>query len=150
MKEIQVVTPQFDRIRELDFQWKPDSPMEFMGTVENAPWEILKGLGFGKWDKMSELVKENAAKPKHNQVSIPVINSNENFIVDIGHKNAPLETDIGEDWVLLFPHEWYGLIPDGFMVTGLNGERYAFKKGVSDDDKRFGCLPYGITRKIPD
>lgn len=51
----------------------------------------------------------------------------------------------GVTW--LFPHEWYDRIPEGFEIHGLSGEIYTFAKGVSDDDMRFGALPYGIFKK---
>ncbi len=46
----------------------------------------------------------------------------------------------------LFPKEWYSCIPDGYPVTDIFGETEQFKFGVSDNDKRFGCLPYGFIR----
>lgn len=48
----------------------------------------------------------------------------------------------------LFPGEWYNSIPDGFEVVAISGTKEKFKKGISDDDIRFGCLPYGFIRKI--
>ena len=44
----------------------------------------------------------------------------------------------------LFPWEWYNHIPEGYMVTDINGKEKPFEKGVTDDDKRFGCLAYGF------
>ncbi len=44
----------------------------------------------------------------------------------------------------LFPAEWYPHIPEGYALVCLNGEREAFKAGVTDDDMRFGLLAYGI------
>lgn len=49
----------------------------------------------------------------------------------------------------LYPHEWYAFIPDDYEVFGLFGEAYKFKHGESDDDKRFGCLPYGFIKEAP-
>lgn len=60
--------------------------------------------------------------------------------------------DIGmgrwDESLLLFPHEWYDCIPEGYVVTDINGKREPFHRGVTDDDKRCGCLPYGF--KIDD
>jgi hypothetical protein len=95
------VIPQFDRINKLEFEWKPQNEKEFMSIVEKAPYDILKGLGFSKWD---------------------------------------------EDGLILFPAEWYDIIPDGFIVTDIFGEQESFKNGETDDDKRFGCLSFGIKR----
>lgn len=128
---ITIITPQFERTTKLEYEWKPQTIEQFKSVVNNAPWNILKGLGFGKWDTMNNLIKENIPKPKHNEL-----------------RKAPTKLlDIDED-VVLFPGEWYDIIPDGFMVTGLYGEQYPFKHGESDDDIRFGCLPYGIRRVL--
>ena len=47
----------------------------------------------------------------------------------------------------LFAGEWYDHIPDGLEIVGIFGKVETFKKGESDDDTRFGCLPYGWIRK---
>ena len=67
-------------------------------------------------------------------------------------KKAPPKTlkDIGlgrwdeETW--LYPSEWYDYIPDGYEVVDINGEKEKFKPGVTDDDRRCGCLSYGFIR----
>lgn len=51
-----------------------------------------------------------------------------------------------ESGLLLFPVEWYPLIPAGFEVTDINGQTEAFVPGETDDDCRYGVLPYGIVR----
>lgn len=59
-------------------------------------------------------------------------------------------TDLGlrpwdkEEGIWLFPGEWYAHIPEGYEVTNIAGMTSEFEPGVSDDDIRFGCLPYGI------
>ena len=58
------------------------------------------------------------------------------------------ETVAGKHW--LFPKEWYGIIPDGFLVTSINGEQEQFKRGETDDDYRFGCLSFGFIQKNGD
>ena len=52
------------------------------------------------------------------------------------------ETEKGKHW--LFPKEWYGIIPDGFVVTDIFGKEKEFKRGETDDDYRFGCLSFGF------
>lgn len=52
----------------------------------------------------------------------------------------------GRPGLYLFPGEWYDCIPEGFQVVDISGESEFFKKGFTDDDTRFGCLPYGIFR----
>ncbi len=47
----------------------------------------------------------------------------------------------------LYPGEWYEYIPEGIEVSGIFGETEKFKKGITDDDIRFGCLPYGFIRE---
>ena len=44
----------------------------------------------------------------------------------------------------LYPAEWYDLIPEGYIVTDINGEDEPFKKGVTEDDICFGALAYGF------
>lgn len=46
--------------------------------------------------------------------------------------------------LLLFPVEWYDLIPDGFELVCIDGEREVFESGKTDNDCRFGVLAYGI------
>lgn len=52
----------------------------------------------------------------------------------------------GAPILYLFPGEWYAHIPAGFEVVDIMGNRERFEPGVSDDDIRFGCLPYGVLR----
>lgn len=62
-------------------------------------------------------------------------------LIDLGLR--PWEPH-GVKELLLFPYEWYGLIPDGFMLVDIFGTHEAFKRGVTDDDCRYGVLAYGI------
>lgn len=144
-----IMTPQFERTEKLEFEWKPQTKEEFLAIVEKAPWNILKGFGFRKWDTMNNVIGENKSKPVKDKISIPIINApGETYDVDCGRQDSPIvELPIDQD-IILLPGEWYNVIPDGFMVIGLFGEKYPFKTGKSDDDIRYGCLPYGITRPI--
>ena len=47
----------------------------------------------------------------------------------------------------LYPKEWYSIIPNGLMVTDINGKQEPFIKGQTDDDYRFGCLSFGFVQK---
>jgi hypothetical protein len=47
----------------------------------------------------------------------------------------------------LFPGEWYSIIPDNFKCLTIGKRVEFFKKGKSDNDTRYGCLPYGFLRK---
>jgi hypothetical protein len=44
----------------------------------------------------------------------------------------------------LLPGEWYDQLPEGYPFVGLCNEPSPFQRGVSDNDIRFGCLPYGV------
>lgn len=46
--------------------------------------------------------------------------------------------------LFLFPHEWYEFIPRGFPCEDIMGYVEPFEHGKSDDDKRAGCLSYGV------
>lgn len=53
----------------------------------------------------------------------------------------------GENGLWLLPYQWYDFIPEGMELMCIDGSKEQFKKGVTDDDYRFGCLAYGI---VPD
>lgn len=46
-----------------------------------------------------------------------------------------------------YPGEWYNYIPDGYEMVDIFWQPEIFKRGVSDDDIRFGVLPYGFERE---
>lgn len=46
--------------------------------------------------------------------------------------------------LMLFPHEWFHKIPNGLVVEDISGELIVWDRFSADDDKRFGCLAYGI------
>ena len=46
--------------------------------------------------------------------------------------------------LMLFPAEWYEIIPNGTLVESISGEKESFMRGVTDDDRRFGMLAYGF------
>jgi len=56
------------------------------------------------------------------------------------------EPDEQGDVLWLFPGEWYAHIPEGHIVTDINGQDEPFRRGVTDDDIRFGCLAYGFKK----
>lgn len=57
------------------------------------------------------------------------------------------EPDEHGEVLWLYPAEWYGHIPDGTLVTDINGGTESFKRGKTDDDRRFGALAYGFKRR---
>jgi len=46
--------------------------------------------------------------------------------------------------LMLFPGEWYNQIPKGYLVTDISYKSEIFIPGKTDDDVRFGMLPYGL------
>ncbi|HDY66219.1 MAG TPA: hypothetical protein ENH85_00355 [Candidatus Scalindua sp.] len=44
----------------------------------------------------------------------------------------------------LYPHEWYGYIPNGTEIINISGKKELFEQGKTDDDIRFGALSYGF------
>lgn len=57
------------------------------------------------------------------------------------------DPDADGNVLLLFPGEWYEMIPDGFEIVDISGGKENFVSGDTDDDIRFGCLSYGILVK---
>jgi hypothetical protein len=54
------------------------------------------------------------------------------------------EADASGNCLWLFPAEWYEHIPRGFMVESIDGANEPFEPGVTDNDRRFGALSYGV------
>ena len=52
------------------------------------------------------------------------------------------------DIMLLIPGTWYRFIPTGFTIVNLTGLKKKFSHKTCDNDTRFGCLAYGIVKKI--
>lgn len=120
-KEIRIVTPQFDRTKPLDYEWKPTTEAEFYECIEKASWEVLKGLGFGKWDTMNELIKENMERLPKQSIELPVYEMEDvvsiitgasspkptdSIVFEIGKENTPIELLEQDEDVLLFPHDY--------------------------------------------
>ncbi len=67
-------------------------------------------------------------------------------------KNAPgnILKDIGlgqwDDKIWLYPVEWYDYIPEGYEVVFISGESEKFQKGVIDNDRRYGCSAFGLSK----
>jgi hypothetical protein len=47
----------------------------------------------------------------------------------------------------LFPQEWFPYIPEGLLVTDINGEQEAFVRATAEDDCRFDALAFGFTKQ---
>jgi hypothetical protein len=71
-------------------------------------------------------------------------NLDDETLVKIGCQKWDIEN--GEThW--LYPLQWYSFIPEGLVVVNLMGKEAIFKVGISDDDERFGALPYGFLKE---
>lgn len=172
MKEQIIITSSpHERSKNQTIKSVPETEEEFYQIINNATWQELKEFGFRKWETMNNLIGENIAQKDESKiVYIPVFtasspknaadliagmadgevpNPDSSMLFDLG-SDTPLPMQLLEEDedVILFPAEWYKLIPDGFKCTSLWGEEKEFIKGKSDDDTRFGCLAYGIRRKI--
>lgn len=151
-----------DRPNDMKIIEPPTSEQEFYRII-SANIEVLHLYGFARWGSYNACVEENissAESDKSDMLNIPVyaiddladllnddksVNPIGNETIDLSVDNKPL-TKLPEDKIiLLFPHEWFNVIPEGFEVIGLWGEKYKFSKELSKD-RRFGCLAYGILK----
>lgn len=169
-EKIQIVSTPHERPVGQTINNVPATMEEFYRIVNEAAWAELKAFGFRKWDTMNNTIGENIQhKDESKIISIPVFNANTpeqaadlitgvldgdvvkahgSMLMDLAPKEEiPFQLLEEDEDIILFPGEWYNIIPDGFKTTSLNGETVEFKKGKSDDDIRFGCIPYGIRRK---
>lgn len=65
-------------------------------------------------------------------------------LIDFGFKqwNEPNEGVV----LMLIPGKYYNLIPLGYPIVSISGAMEVFSKD-SDNDTRYGVLPYGIVVK---
>lgn len=63
-----------------------------------------------------------------------------------GQWNDPKEPDdeFAGKVLMLFPGEWYAMVPEGYEIVDIFNTVEKFQRGVTDDDIRFGCLSFGI------
>lgn len=167
-KQITIVSSPHERSPKTMIKSAPTTEAEFYEIVNNASWSELKEYGFRRWETMNNCIKENIQhQDKPTMVSIPTYSMDEAVDAIVGAVNdAPIQPsgsmlldfsnktplpmqilEVDED-IILFPGEWYNIIPDGFKCTSLYGEESIFVKGKSDDDIRFGCIAFGIRRPI--
>lgn len=131
--KIEIVSSPHERQHEAPMEnVKPTSEEKFLEIVNNAPYSILRDMGFRKWATFNDCVDEGLE---------PWDKDNSRIIT-----NGPTEKLENDIDIILFPGEWHDIIPKGFVVTGLYGETYAFDPNIDGDDIRFGCLAYGIQR----
>jgi hypothetical protein len=123
-EEVQIVTPQFERpAGEPPPMSAPTSIAEFnaLKTMTDAQ---RQHLGLRRWGRPEDedMMTGNSASPRKSR--------------------RPDLT--GAPMLWLFPSEWYDHIPDGYEVVSISYYVEKFERGVSDNDIRYGCLPYGI------
>lgn len=150
----QAVTGDFageERTRELDYEYVPETEEQFYNTINNASFSILEGMGFEYWGSINELANCNRSVPESFVVSVPIYGENGEIsfhTVDLGRKpNYPIDQLEEDEYVILFPQEWYDIIPEGFIGKGLFGEEKIFNKSKIDREARLGCIAFGFTRK---
>lgn len=120
---VRVITPQFDRTDGKKITWFPTCA-EDLDKLKSAPPDILRDLGMNCW--------ATAEDPEHSSWELAHIRK---------------RGFVGALW--LFPHEWYQHIPAGYPIVNIFFSQEKFEPGETDDDKRFGCLPYGIMGPKP-
>lgn len=102
-------------------------------------------LGITSIDDLLRIAKENPEKACPVKVTPE---KTESWFDALKKKSAEELWDLGmREWQeghWLFPHSWYDHIPENYIVVDIFGEEEPFIHGKSDDDQRFGMLPYGI------
>lgn len=52
----------------------------------------------------------------------------------------------GSKTLWLYPREWYDDIPEDFTIVFIDNKVSHFKKGVTNNDSRFGALAFGFVK----
>jgi hypothetical protein len=123
--------------------------LEF-GDANDLANVIRNAIGVGNYEKV------NVIFPQFDRTDCKAISpppDNTGWLDTL--KTAPVEIlrDLGlqlwsdESNLWLFPAEWYDYIPDGYEVVDISDNTEKFQKGVTDDDRRFGALAFGIIAK---
>lgn len=111
----------------LEYDWVPESENEFFYIVNNASVKTFGGFGFQEYDFEFPSIMP---APPDTEVLFQL--------------EPPLN-------LLLFPAEWYDVIPAGFVTVDIEGRLCPFYHGVSCNEQWFGCLVFGILNyDIPD
>ena len=70
--KVEIRTPQFERKEKLEFESLPKTEEEFHKVINDAPWDILFGMGFRKWDTMNNIIMKNKERTGAKVVGIPM------------------------------------------------------------------------------
>lgn len=166
MADIRITGSQHDRDKGITVKPAPTTEAEFYEIINNSDWPTLREYGFGKWDTVNNLISEAKDEPESNMIVVPVYEGLNNVVDALVEDKLPesagsvlldlttpkpesLEKVDDNEWVVLFPAEWYSIIPNGFECTGLWGDKVVFESGKTDNDRRFGCLSFGFRKTIP-
>lgn len=105
---------------------QPKTKEEFLSIVEGRSSKELIEDGLHLWNTINTLAKDE-----------PTIFSGP----------MPQKREVDQN-ILLIPHAWYDMIPDGFMLVDIFGKEEVFVHGKTSDDHRGGYLAYGVLRPV--
>ena len=115
------------------------------GDVNELAHKIREFIGVGDFEPVTVLLSQ--FDRTDNRVVVIHPNNNAEWLDTL--KTAPVSIlrDLGlqnwDDDLWLYPAEWYDYIPDGYEVIDINGNTECFRKGETDDDRRYGALAFG-------
>lgn len=122
--------------------------MKIVNNIE----ELMEAIGVKKGDTVNimspQFQREYNLEIKFIPKSVGEFRALEKLPRTVLHKMGVRLWEVNKDGEVsyLYPGEWYDSIPEGLLIHTINHETEFFKKGVTDDDIRFGCLPYGFLR----
>lgn len=124
----------------------PEGKLEH-GDVSELAAKIRAALGVGTYEEVNIVTPQFEREDGKKITVIPPKKAS--FFDQIKKAPKSLLKDMGlrpwdESGLWLFPHEWYEHIPEGYMVTDINGQEEPFRRGHTDDDIRFGVLAFGV------
>lgn len=126
-EDIDVTTPEFNRPTSWNPAMQPPDSADGWQAVLRLPAQTLRDLGCRPFSLYT------TTPPKGN-----VCRHGEAWYFAVeDHEPATHEL-----W--LFPAEWYAVIPPGFPLVDINGCLETFQPSITDDDRRFGLLAYGL------
>jgi hypothetical protein len=128
--------PRFDAVLNINDPDFADQLMEAIGAKPGEPVEFITPQ-FERTDGIAPVVADFDFN------SLPGLP--EETIRALGCRPWD-EPDENGETLWLYPAEWYDRIPEGHVVTTISGEQEQFRRGQTDDDKRFGVLAYGFVR----
>lgn len=129
--------PRFDVVLDADDPQLAEKLREVIGAAPDEPIEFITPQ-FNREDGVTPVV------PTFDFNNLP--SYSEETLLAMGCRPWDGPDENGEI-IWLYPAEWYDRIPEGHVVTDINGDDEPFQRGVTDDDRRFGVLAFGF-RKV--